>query len=167
MIALAQEFGQTWLMPNAMSVADPDLDAVMRASRVIAGIVAESIAQAGDAITMPQLRVLVLVATRSDINASAIAAALDVHPSNATRLLDRLVQAGLLDRREAATDRRNVELSLTAEGNRLVDSVMEHRRQAFERILSRLRPAEQRRLGVALEAFADAAGEPPKSAHAL
>ena len=154
-------------MRSTVGVADPDLDAVMRASRVIAGIVAESVAQAGDAITMPQLRALVLVATRSDVNASAVAAALDVHPSNATRLLDRLVQAGLLDRRDAATDRRNVELSLTTEGVNLLDSVMEHRRQAFERILSRMRPAERRRLGTALHAFADAAGEPPESKHTL
>jgi DNA-binding MarR family transcriptional regulator len=154
-------------MRSTVDVADPDLDAVMRASRVIAGIVAESVAQVGDAITMPQLRALVLVATRSDVNASAVAAALDVHPSNATRLLDRLVQAGLLDRRDAATDRRNVELSLTTEGVNLLDSVMEHRRQAFERILSRMRPAERRRLGTALQAFADAAGEPPESKHTL
>jgi DNA-binding MarR family transcriptional regulator len=152
-------------MPSPRGVAGPDLDAVMRASRVIAGIVAESVAQAGDVITMPQLRALVLVATRSDVNASAVAAALDVHPSNATRLLDRLVQGGLLDRREAATDRRNVELSLTEEGAGLVDSVMEHRRQAFERILNRMRPDERRRLGTALQAFADAADEPPESAH--
>ena len=125
---------------------DPDLDAVMRASRVIAGIVAESIAQAGDAVTVPQLRVLVLLATGADINASAVAAALDVHPSNATRILDRLVQAGLLDRREAAVDRRNVELSLTDDGLRLVDSVMEHRRQAFERVLNRNERHGRRRL---------------------
>lgn len=150
-----------------MSVANPDLDAIMRASRVIAGIVAESVAQAGEAITMPQLRALVLVATRPDINASAVAAALDVHPSNATRLLDRLVQAGLLERRDAASDRRNVELSLTPDGVRLVDSVMDHRRQAFERILARLRPAERQRLGAALHAFADSAGEPPETAHAI
>jgi DNA-binding MarR family transcriptional regulator len=167
MIAKAQELRQTVTMPSSLGVADPDLDAVMRASRVIAGIVAESVAQAGDVITIPQLRALVLVATRSDVNASAVAAALDVHPSNATRLLDRLVQAGLLDRREAATDRRNVELNLTQEGVQLVDSVMEHRRQAFERILTRMRPAARRRLGTALQAFADAAGEPSESAHLL
>ena len=154
-------------MPSTLGVADPDLDAVMRASRVIGGIVAESVAQAGDAVTMPQLRALVLVATSSDVNASAVAAALDVHPSNATRLVDRLVQAGLLDRREAAVDRRNVELSLTEDGVRLVDSVMTHRRQAFERILNRMSGAERRRLGVALEAFADAAGEPLHAAPSL
>ena len=50
--------------PLAADVLETDLDAVMRASRVIAGIVAESIAQTGDLVSMPQLRALVLVATR-------------------------------------------------------------------------------------------------------
>jgi DNA-binding MarR family transcriptional regulator len=147
-------------MRSTVGPTDPDLDAVMRASRVIAGIVAESIARAGDAVTVPQLRVLVLLASGADINASAVAAALDVHPSNATRILDRLAQAGLLERREAALDRRNVELSLTDDGRRLVESVMEHRREAFERVLSRMSATARRRLGTALQAFADAAGEP-------
>jgi DNA-binding MarR family transcriptional regulator len=144
-----------------VDVDNADLDAVMRASRVIAGIVAESVAQAGDVVTMPQLRVLVLVATRSQVNASAVAAALDVHPSNATRLLDRLVQAGLLDRREAAADRRNIELNLTEDAVRLVDSVMEHRREALARVLRQMGSTERRRLTAALEDFSDAAGEPP------
>jgi DNA-binding MarR family transcriptional regulator len=38
------------------------------------------------------------------------------HPS---RLVDRLVDAGLVERRPAADDRRRVELSLTARGRRL------------------------------------------------
>jgi DNA-binding MarR family transcriptional regulator len=147
-------------MPTSVGCADAEVDAVMRASRVIAGIVAESVAQAEEAVTLPQLRALVLVATRAEVNASAVAAALDVHPSNATRLLDRLVQAGLLVRREALTDRRNVELSLTDAGVRLVQSVMEQRRSGFRRILERMAAPERRQLGLALQHFADAAGEP-------
>ncbi|HET9647789.1 MAG TPA: MarR family transcriptional regulator [Microlunatus sp.] len=139
---------------------ESDLDALMRASRVIAGVVAESIAHTGDLVTMPQLRALVLVATRSDVNVSAVAASLDVHPSNATRLLDRLVQAGLLQRSESTTDRRNLVLSLTANGSRLIDSVMHHRRTAYRRILQAMTPRQRHALGRALEAFAQAAGEP-------
>ena len=146
--------------PLAADTLETDLDAVMRASRVIAGIVAESIAQTGDLVTMPQLRALVLVATRPDVNASAVAAALDVHPSNATRLLDRLVQAGLLQRSESTTDRRNLLLSLTAQGSTLVSSVMHHRRTAYRRILLNMTPTQRHGLGRALEAFAQAAGEP-------
>jgi DNA-binding MarR family transcriptional regulator len=139
---------------------DGDLEAVLRAARVIAGIVAESIAATGDAVTMPQFRALVLVATRAGINAGGIATALDIHPSNATRLLDRLVQAGLLDRRDSPVDRRHVELTLTREGMRLVEAVMAHRRSAFARVLQAMKPADRRRLSRSLTVFADAADEP-------
>ncbi|MBM7799121.1 DNA-binding MarR family transcriptional regulator [Microlunatus panaciterrae] len=141
-----------------------ELDAVMRASRVISGIVAESVAQTGDAVTMPQLRVLVLVGTRSAVNTSAVAAELDIHPSNASRLCDRLVQAGLLDRRESSTDRRHVVLSLTSAGSELVSSVMDHRREAFRRILDRMQPREREQLRSALDRFAELSGEPPEDA---
>jgi DNA-binding MarR family transcriptional regulator len=136
-----------------------DLQAVMRASQVIAGIVAESIAQTGHLVTLPQLRTMVLVSTRPAVNARDIAAVLDIHPSNATRLVDRLVQAGLLERREA-DDRRHLALSLTENGAKLVESVLAHRRAAYLRILQTMPAPERRRLSRALQAFADAGGEP-------
>lgn len=166
MIALSHERGQT-VTVSRIAVAEEyerDLDTIMRASRVITGIIAQSVAQTEDAVTLPQLRALVLVATRTSVNASAIAAALDIHPSNASRLLDRLVQAGLLDRQESPTDRRHVALTLTPRGSRLVASVMAHRRAAYLRILGTMGAAERRRLSRALEEFADAAGEPDEDA---
>jgi DNA-binding MarR family transcriptional regulator len=136
-----------------------DVAAVMRAARVIAGIVAESLAEA-DGVTLPQLRTLVLVDTRPGTNASAVAQALNIHPSNATRMIDRLVQAGLLNRHDSTVDRRHLQLKLTGAGSRLVGGVMEHRRTAFRRILRQMAPADRRRLTRALQQFAAAAGEP-------
>jgi DNA-binding MarR family transcriptional regulator len=51
------------------------------------------------------------------------------HPS---RLVDRLVEAGLVERRGAEDDRRRVELSLTPEGRRLQARVLRAREQALE-----------------------------------
>jgi DNA-binding MarR family transcriptional regulator len=150
-------------MPSATEL-DEDLEIIMRASRVISGVVAESVAQVGDVVTMPQLRVLVLVATRHAVNASAVATVLHVHASNASRICDRLVQAGLLDRRDSVTDRRHVVLSLTPAGRRLVSTIMEHRRAAFLRILEQMDPAERHDLCRALDRFAKVAGEPPEDA---
>src|SRR4051812_45333633 len=48
------------------------------------------------------------------------------HPS---RLVDRLVDAGLVERRPAAEDRRRVELSLTRKGRDLRDQIREVRAQ--------------------------------------
>jgi DNA-binding MarR family transcriptional regulator len=131
----------------------------MRAARVFAGITAESVAQAGAAITLPQLRVLMLASTMPALTNSAVAEALDVHLSNATRICDRLVRAGLLERRVSVADRRRVELRLTQAGEALVDTVAEHRQAAITRILRQLTPDEQNTLANALERFADAAEE--------
>ena len=97
------------------------IEAVSRASRALVGIAASSIASVVDDVTVPQWRVLVMVDTRGPLNLAAVAAGLDVNPSNASRICDRLIKAGWLDRQESPTDRRNITLSLTADGRRLVD----------------------------------------------
>jgi DNA-binding MarR family transcriptional regulator len=138
------------------------IDAVLRASRALVGIAAASMADVDDVVTVPQFRVLVMLYTRGPLNLAAVAAGLDVNPSNASRTCDRLVKAGLLDRRESQDDRRNVTLSLTDAGRALVDKVTKHRRVAIERVLRGMPPAERERLAKALSAFATAAGEPPE-----
>jgi DNA-binding MarR family transcriptional regulator len=50
------------------------------------------------------------------------------HPS---RLVDRLVAAGLVDRREAGDDRRRVELSLTAKGQKVEKQIQAAREDLF------------------------------------
>ncbi len=72
-----------------------------------------------------------MVDTRGPLNLAAVADALGVNPSNASRAVDRLIKAGLLDRRDAPHDRRNLTLTLTAAGQELVDRVSTHRRQAI------------------------------------
>jgi len=144
----------------ARTVSARDLSVALRASRVFSALVAASVAHAGEVVTPPQLRTLVLVATRSEVDAATIAAALDIHPSGATRLCDRLVAAGLLDRSTSDTDRRRVVLTLTRAGADLVDSVMDHRQAALARILERMSPEDGESLALGLAAFSDAADEP-------
>ncbi len=138
----------------------PQVDAVLRASRALVGIAAASIAEVNDTVTVPQLRVLVMVDTRGPMNLAAVAAGLEVNPSNASRTCDRLIRAGLLNRRESSTDRRHVTLTLTPAGRRLVDRVTNHRRDAIGQVLAEMPAAERDRLAVALDAFATSAGEP-------
>lgn len=137
-----------------------DVDSVMRGSRVIAAIIAESVARAGDLVSVPQLRTLVLVATRAEVNASRVAASLDIHLSNASRLCERLVRAGLLDRRQSTVDRRNLVLSLTPAGSQLLATVIDHRRRAFSRILEQMSVPTRSALSAGLDEFARLAGEP-------
>lgn len=143
------------------------VDAVLRASRALVGIAAASMAGLDDVVTVPQFRALVMVYSRGPLNLAAVAAGLNVNPSNASRTCDRLIKAGLLDRRESALDRRHVALSLTPAGRRLVEKVTRQRRTAIQRILRTMSMAERDALTEALGAFADAAGEPADDAAVL
>ena len=136
------------------------IDSMVRASRAIIGIAAASVAELDEAVTVPQLRVLVMVHTRGPLNLSAVAAALEVNPSNASRTCDKLIRAGLLDRRDSPEDRRNVTLTLTAAGRGLVDKLTRQRRNAIERVLRKMEPTDREQLAEALDKFATAAGEP-------
>jgi DNA-binding MarR family transcriptional regulator len=136
-----------------------DVDAVMAAALVLVGMSAQSVAAVNDVVSLPQLRILVMVASRGALNLAAVAAGLGVHSSNATRAVERLVVAGLLDRQDDPADRRNLLLELTASGRELVDRVMDHRRAAVTRILDGMAGDDRRALGAALSAFATAAGE--------
>lgn len=145
-------------------VAAADIEAVMAAARVLVAVSAQSVAGVDDVVTLPQLRVLVMIASRSGVNLGAVAQSLGVHPSNATRLVDRLVVAGLLDRRDDPTDRRNLVLALSPDGRALVDRVMDHRRTAIAEILERMPASRRRALVPVLRSFADAGEETPKDA---
>lgn len=139
---------------------DNEVEAVLAASRVLMGVVADSVAPVAEFITMSQYRVLVIVATRGSVNLNSVAAALGVHPSNATRACDRLVEAGLLARTESAVDRRRVDLALTPAGLELIGRVMDHRRAAIDRVLTRMSPQARGELASVLEDFAAAADAP-------
>jgi DNA-binding MarR family transcriptional regulator len=142
-------------------------DEVLRASRALVGIAAASLAGLEESVTLPQFRVLVMVYTRGPLNLAAVAAGLDVNPSNASRTCDRLIKAGLLHRRESATDRRNIVLTLTPTGRRLIDKVNRRRRKAIERALRKMAPAERAAVAEAMSALATAAGEPADTAGVL
>lgn len=137
-----------------------EVDAVMRTARALVGVAARSIAEVEPPLTVPQLRVLVMVGTRGPVSLRAVAGELDVHPSNGTRTCDRLVRVGLLSRTEDDTDRRLVRLTLTDSGRQLVEAMMGRRRAGISHILLAMPAPRRRGLAAALEAFALAAGEP-------
>lgn len=135
-----------------------EVKAVLAAADVLLRVVASSVAEVEDTVSSPQLRVLVRIHTRGPQNLGGVAAELGVHASNATRICDRLVAAGLIERREDPIDRRYVVLDLTKKGEELVNTVLEHRRQAIAEVIARMPPGRRPAMAVALEAFAAAAG---------
>ena len=85
------------------SATDELADAVLDASRVLVAVAARSLAAAPSDVTLPQYRVLVVLATRGPQRPSDLAAELGVAASSITRMCDRLVVRGWSD---ADCDRR-------------------------------------------------------------
>lgn len=134
-------------------------DAFLVASRALVGMAAASLAELDD-ITLPQFRALVVLSTQGRSTVGALATALEIHPSTATRLCDRLVRKRLVKRSRARTDRRATDVSLTAAGRRTVGQVTARRRRTIAGVLGRMTPPERAAAARALGAFAEAAGEP-------
>lgn len=141
------------------SDVEPVVDAVLHASRALVAVAARSLALVADEVTLPQYRALVVLAGRGPQSLAELATSLNVNPSTATRMSDRLVAKGLLRRRTASRDRRQVRLALTEAGRAVVAEVTALRRREIARIVDAV-PADRRRhLVESLTAFAEAAGE--------
>ncbi|SDT79193.1 MarR family winged helix-turn-helix transcriptional regulator [Actinoplanes derwentensis] len=104
-----------------------------------------------------QLRVLTIVAANRHTNMSRLAEALDVVPSSASRLCDRLEATGLLRRVADPRDRREVRLLLTSASRRLLADLQERRRDALAEVLEKMPAAARQDLLRALQAFEAAA----------
>lgn len=110
------------------------------------------------AVPPAQLRVLTIVAANRHTNMSRLAEALDVVPSSASRLCDRLEATGLLRRVPDPRDRREVRLLLTPSAKKMLAELRERRRAALAEVLERMPPPAREELVRALRAFETATG---------
>lgn len=134
---------------------DPVVDAVLASSRALVAVSARSIADT-TGVTLPQYRLLVVLADRPR-TLTELAAHLDVAPSTALRMVDRLESAGLVDRTVRPENRRETRLSLTDEGRRVVDTVTERRRRDLRTVVALIPDEERAGVARAMAAFAAAA----------
>ncbi|MEH0417747.1 MarR family winged helix-turn-helix transcriptional regulator [Streptomyces sp. B21-083] len=145
-----------------------DVDAVTRAvltaSRLLVAVSARSLAAVEERVTLPQFRMLVVLSTRGDTKLVTLADQLQVAPSTAMRMVDRLIAAGLAERHLNPDNRRETQLGLTEEGRRTVEDVTARRRTEISGIVARLAPAQRAALVEALTVFTEAGGEPPAPA---
>src|SRR5690242_2073354 len=156
---------------RASSAVDDALaDAFITVSRALVGTAVRSVNAAPVEVTLVQHRLLVLLATGGDQTVGTLAGQLEVNASNASRLCDRLQKLGLVSRDRSTTDGRAVEVSLTASGRELLETVRDHRRHEVRRILSHMSPDNVEAAITALTAFGEAAnevGEAQWTAHIL
>ena len=147
---------------------DPDLlEAFLAATRAMVAVAARSLAGLDADITLPQYRCLVVLGARGPQRPADLAAGLQVDPSTASRMTDRLVRKRLVRRARTKEDRRMVRVYLTGAGRETVDRVTDQRRAELERMLEQMPARGRKALTAGLRRFAAAAGELPEPDWAL
>ena len=102
--------------------------------------------QTGLSITRQQARALLSVARNEGLSQAAVATLLDIEPIALVRLLDRLHEEGLVERRLHPTDRRVRTLWMTPLGWTVVDCILAINAQIREEACAGMSPAAREAL---------------------
>lgn len=119
---------------------DPDglvqlADEVETAARALLTLSTRASLQLPGSVSLTQLRALAAVEELGSCTLGALADALMISTSTASRLVDRINDLGLLDRRQSPTNRRELTIRVTARGRRLLRRHEAARRAIFEQTL--------------------------------
>ncbi|MEU4715943.1 MarR family transcriptional regulator [Micromonospora purpureochromogenes] len=87
-------------------------------------------------LSAAQLRAVMVVERHDGINLRRLATLLDMLLSSASRLCDRLVAAGMLEREPGRVDRREISLHLTPEARGLLAELRRDRRRRLADVLA-------------------------------
>jgi DNA-binding MarR family transcriptional regulator len=135
------------------------VEALQAATRVLAGVALRSLDVLDGLITLPQFRMLAVLAELGRTRSARVARALGLDASTVTRLADRLVAAGHVARGSDPRHRSVVTLELTPSGQNLVSAVSRWRQRELSRIVAALPPATRAELTSMLGQLVTAAGE--------
>ena len=135
------------------------VEALQAATRVLAGVALRSLGILDGVTTLPQFRMLAVLAVLGRARSARVARALALDASTVTRLADRLVAAGHVKRGSDPRHRSVVTLELTSSGQSLVSAVSGWRQRELSRIVAALPPATRAQLTSVLEQLVTAAGE--------
>ena len=108
-------------------------------------------------LSMPQFSILMQLHYKGPCGMSEISERFDVTAAAASQLVDKLVQAGYIERTEDPSDRRAKLLKLSTNGAKLVDNGIQERYRWMDELTSRLSAAEQTKISEALTLLTEAA----------
>jgi DNA-binding MarR family transcriptional regulator len=144
---------------GAPELAPGTAEVLQAATRMLAGVALRSLDVLDAAVTLPQFRLLAVLADLGPVPSGRAARTLGLDPSTVTRLADRMVAAGHVARGTDPRHRGVVTLGLTASGRDLVAAADAWRQRELARIMARLTPAEQMAVTAALGLLVRAVGD--------
>jgi DNA-binding MarR family transcriptional regulator len=125
-------------------------------ARAVMGISTRAADRLGD-LSVVQLRALTVLHELGTANLGQLAEGLDVTVSTTSRLVDRLVAAGLVERRPSPRTRREIELRVSPLGTETLDRYDDLRLEGLRTGLDRLPAARRHDVLTALLDFGAAA----------
>jgi len=105
----------------------------------------------GSGLSAPRLSALSVVVFAGPMSLADLAEAEQVRPPTMSRIVDALVDRGLITRVVDPRDRRSVRIAATADGTHLLEAGRERRVHALIRRLGRLADSERRALARGVE----------------
>ena len=144
----------TTTAPTAAGTPEPVIDAIVdELHRMIGSLRCAGTGRMVKAgISMTHLHILWVLEHHGDLPMSRLADMLDVSLSNATGLIDRMEERGLVERIRVPDDRRVVIVRASAQGSRMRDEIEALKQDQVRSILGRLTPDQLTRV---LGALAD------------
>lgn len=106
--------------------------------------------------TLPQIATLLLLDEEGELTVKQVAELLRRSVSATSRLLEQLVEQGLVDRYEDEKDRRAKRLRITAAGRGLIDQIEHKRSERQWAVIEQLLPQEQAEVAHAMALLARA-----------
>jgi DNA-binding MarR family transcriptional regulator len=134
--------------------AETEDQALLDAVRLVVGLSVRAADQVGEA-SLVQLRALTVLSESPETNLMQLADGMGVTVSTTSRLVDRLVAAGLVVRRPSPVTRREISISLTPAGREVLRRYDDLRLTALRSRLDQLPPRQR---ASAVDAFRDLAG---------
>jgi DNA-binding MarR family transcriptional regulator len=110
-------------------------------------------------LSMPQLSILMQLHHKGPCGMSEISERFDVTPAAASQLVEKLVQAGYLERAEDPSDRRAKLLKLSPAGVKLVEDGISERYRWMDDLVKTISAEEQVKVSEALDILTRAAHE--------
>lgn len=120
------------------------------ASNTISGAIADLYAERFN-LSIPQWRIMAVIGRFDGLSARQVAERTAMDKVAVSRALKRLDDAGYLNRRMSAQDRRRSVLSLTSEGREVYNQVAPMAIEYEQRLLNTLKPHEREQLSEILE----------------
>jgi DNA-binding MarR family transcriptional regulator len=108
-------------------------------------------------LSMPQFSILMQLHYRGTCSVSDISNRFDYSAAAASQLVDKLVQAGYLERAEDPNDRRSKLLNLSVKGGELIRQGMDERYRWMDDLVNTLSAEDQKKTADALDILTKAA----------